>query len=112
MIRAMAATIKKHKLFSNQALLAKSTKTLWVLIALTFSAYLYCVGSITFSVVERQRLDHEVKELLSDISTEELSYLAIDRSLTRGEAYALGLAETTQVSFSARGTGFAFNAER
>ncbi|HSE57047.1 MAG TPA: hypothetical protein VLB02_03110 [Candidatus Paceibacterota bacterium] len=108
----MATTIKQYEFFSNGGLLAHSTKALWALIGLTFVAYVYCVGSITFSVVERQRLDHEVKELLSDISAEELSYLALDRSLTRQEAYALGLAESHEVSFSTRGTGFAFNADR
>ncbi len=110
MIRAMAKTIKESEIFSNRELFLKSAKTLWVLVGLAFVSYIYCVGSITFSVIERQKLDREVKELLSDISTEELQYLALDRNLTREQAYALGLVDAKTVSFSTRGTGFAFNA--
>ncbi len=93
-------------------LLARCIKGLWVLMGITFASYVYFVGAITFSVIERQSIEQNVRELLSDISAQELEYLALDRELTKQEARSLGLSEAKELSFSARAAGFALNAER
>lgn len=112
MIRAVVTAIKEKEILSNELFLKRSIKTLWALLAVTFASYLYFVGAITFSVVERQGLEQQVKELLSDISTQELKYLAIDRSMTKGLAISLGLGESGKITFSARNQNVALNANR
>lgn len=112
MMQTMVRAIKDREIFSNELFLRRYVKSLWALIGLVFASYLYFVGAITFSVIERQGLEQHVRELLSDISAQELRYLAIDRSLTRESAIALGLVESNHLTFSARNSNVAINAGR
>lgn len=114
MMRTILQTIHKKGLFSDAIFLRRFVKGLWVFIGVTFASYLYFVGAITFSIIERQGLQQGIREIVSTISAKELTYLSIDRSLTKSEGILLGLSEAKTITFSARtiGTGFAFNGNR
>jgi len=109
------ATIKTttiRSVLTNETVLKRAISFLWVLVGASFATYIYVVGGITFSVMERGRLEGEVKNLLSEISEQELRFLSLDRTMTREEAQRSGLSDPSRVSFSTRSDRVALNAER
>lgn len=93
-------------------LLRRATKYCFIGTGVLFACYLYFVGAITFSVVERQGLEESTKTLLSDISMQELTYMQAEKALTKDAAYAMGLVDASSLSFTAKQRAFAWNAGR
>jgi hypothetical protein len=93
-------------------LLRRATKYCFVGASVLFACYIYFVGAITFSVVERQALEESTKELVSDISIQELHYLAQEKQLTKEVAYTTGLIDAPSLAFTAQQRAFAWNAGR
>jgi hypothetical protein len=77
-----------------------------------FGCYVYLVGAITFSVVERKGLEESTKTLLSDISMQELQYLAQEKTLTKEVAYSMGLVDAPSLAFTTQKRAVAWNAGR
>ena len=90
-------------------LLRRATRYTWALCGVFFGLYLYFVGAITFSVIERQGLEESTKTLISDISTEELHYLEKEKSLTKEYAYGMGLVAAPAISFTTQQHSVAWN---
>lgn len=100
-------------LFNEYALLLRrATKYCFIGTGVLFGFYLYFVGAITFSVVERQALEESTKSLASDISVEELHYLEKEKGLTKEVAYSNGLIDAPSLSFTTKQSAFAWNAGR
>ncbi len=93
-------------------LLRRATKYCFVGVGALFGCYLYFVGAITFSVVERQSLEESTKSLVSDISIQELHYLEKEKHLTKEVAYSTGLIDAPSLSFTTKQRAFAWNAGR
>ncbi len=94
------------------SLLRRATKYCFVGTGVLFACYLYFVGAITFSVVERQGLEEITKSLASDISVQELHYLEKEKHLTKDVAYSIGLIDAPSLSFTTKQRAFAWNAGR
>lgn len=110
----MMTTLKnKIQTFSEYAILARRmTRSVWVVSGALFGLYLYFVGAITFSVIERQALEEATKTLASDISTQELRYFEKEKELTKSFGYSLGLVDAPTISFTAQHRSFASNGTR
>lgn len=109
MIRRLQHTIHT----TEYALLFRTvTRGLWIGCAVLFVGYLYFVGAITFSVVERQALEEKKKTLASDISTLELTYLAQEKLLTKEFGYSMGLVDAKTVAFTTVKRAVAWNGSR
>ncbi len=110
----MMTQIKNNiRSFNEYALLLRrATKYCFVGVGVLFAGYLYFVGAITFSVVERQGLEESTKTLASDISIQELHYLEKEKYLTKEVAYSMGLIEAPSLSFTTKQRAFAWNAGR
>lgn len=99
--------------FNDYALLLRrATKYCFVGASVLFACYIYFVGAITFSVVERQGLEESTKELVSEISMQELHYLGQEKQLTKEVAYSTGLIDAPSLAFTAQQRAFAWNAGR
>lgn len=107
-------TIKnKIQTFGEYATLARrATRYAWAASGVLFGLYLYFVGAITFSVVERQALEESTKTLISDISSEELHYLEKEKTLTKEFAYSIGLIDAPTISFTTQQRSVALNGSR
>jgi len=90
-------------------LLVVFTKYFFIGSSLLFGCYLYTIGAITFAVVERKGLEESTKQLLSNISIQELKYLEQEKKLTKDIAYAKGLVEASKISFTTQKRAFAWN---
>ncbi len=93
-------------------LLRRTTKYCFVASGVLFVGYLYIVGAITFSVVERKGLEESTKKLASDISLEELNYLAQEKMLTKEVALSSGFVEAPSIAFTSVKRAVAWNAGR
>lgn len=93
-------------------LVSRMTRYVWATSGVLFGLYLYFVGAITFSVVERQGLEESTKTLRSDISTQELHYLEKEKMLTKEFAYNMGLIDAPTISFTTQQRSFAWNGTR
>jgi len=69
---------------------------------ITFFAYLYLVGSITFKVIARKDIENEIKNLNSSLSQLELEYLTLDRQINLDLAKQLGFVESPKTFFAYR----------
>ena len=95
---------------SYGVLLRRSTKYCFIASGALFACYLYVIGAITFSVVERKGLEESTKGLLSNISVEELQYLKQEKGLTKEMAYASGLINASTLVFTPQQRAVAWNA--
>lgn len=95
----------------NQTLKSMATYA-WIASGTLFVCYLYFVGALTFSVVKQQSLQQNIKGLISSMSQEELTYLNIQKNLTKNYASSLGLVPSTTVSFATSKGDFAWNVGR
>lgn len=103
----------KIQTFGEYAELARRvTQYAWATSGVLFALYIYFVGAITFSVVERQGLEESTRTLQSDISTQELHYLEKEKSLTKEFAYSIGLIDAPTVSFTTQQRAVAWNGTR
>lgn len=93
-------------------LLRRATKYCFIGTGVLFGFYLYFVGAITFSIVERQGLEESTRSLASDISMQELHYLAKEKVLTKELAYSIGLIDAPSLSFTTKQRAFVWNAGR
>ena len=84
----------------------------WIASAVCFVCYLYFVGAITFSVVERKSLVQETKQLVSSISVAEAQFLRTQKTLTETYAYSTGLVEASSVAYTTPKRAFAWNVGR
>ncbi len=110
----MITTIKnKINSFDQYSVLLKRiTKYSFVGAGALFACYLYLVGAITFSVIERKGLEENTKNLVSDISMQELKYLAKEKELTKERAYLSGFVEPSSIAFTTQKRAVAWNAGR
>jgi hypothetical protein len=110
----MIRQIKNNIISFNEysLLLRRATKYCLIGTGALFACYLYFVGAITFSVVERQGLEESTKSLASDISVQELHYLEKEKHLTKEVAYSIGLIDAPSLSFTTKQRAFAWNAGR
>lgn len=95
-----------------KTLLQRSTKYCFLATGALFVCYLYVVGAITFSVVERKGLEESTKTLLSDISGEELKYLSKEKELTKELAFQEGFVSASSIAFTSAKRAVAWNAGR
>jgi hypothetical protein len=84
----------------------------WIGTGAIFMCYLYFVGSITFSIIKQQDLEQINRSLISSMSQEELTYLALQKDLTITEGATVGLVAAPVVSFTASQRAFAWNVGR
>lgn len=75
-----------------------------------FVCYIYLVGAITFSIVERKGLEESNKTLISDIGMHELQYLSMEKSLTKELAYSTGFVDAASLVFTTQKRSVAWNA--
>ncbi|MCC7436324.1 hypothetical protein IT402_00390 [Candidatus Nomurabacteria bacterium] len=110
----MMTQIKNNiKDFGGYSIILKKMSTYcFVGTGILFVCYLYVVGSITFSVVERKGLEEQNRNLLSDIGMEELKYLAQEKKLTKEVAHNAGLIDAKNLVFTTKQSAFAWNAGR
>ncbi len=103
----------KIQSFNEYGLLLKRLTTYCFIGAgVLFACYIYVVGAVTFSVVERKGLEESTKTLLSDISGQELSYLAQEKKMTKDLAYSQGFVDAPSLAFTTQKRAFAWNAGR
>jgi hypothetical protein len=93
-------------------LLRRTTKYCFVGAGALFVCYMYLVGSITFSVVERKGLEESTRILTSDISMYELKYLSKEKHLTKELAYTNGFVDAPSITFTTQKRAVALNARR
>ena len=84
----------------------------WVLAGTCFACYLYFVGAITFSVIKERELQQDTKTLISSMGREELSYLNLQKSLTKEYAIVHGFITEPNIAFAAPQKAFAWNVGR
>ncbi len=109
----MAQLKNKIQTFSEYTLFARRmTRYVWAFSGALFALYLYFVGAITFSVIERQGLEESTKTLISDISAQELRYLEEEKVLTKEFAYSIGLVDAPTIAFTEAHRSFASNGTR
>lgn len=103
------------KSFSGYNMLLRRTTTYcFIGAAALFGCYMYVVGAITFSVIERKGLEESTRTLLSDISMQELQYLGQEKGLTKQAAYSTGLVDAPSLAFTSqkRAVAWSFDARR
>lgn len=93
-------------------LLRRTTKYCFIGAGALFACYLYVVGAITFSVIERKGLEESTKILASDISMQELEYLKVEKTLTKETAYLSGFVQPSSIAFTTQKRAVAWNAGR
>jgi hypothetical protein len=110
----MMTTIKNkmHSFTEYGLLLRRTTKYCFVGVVALFACYLYVVGAITFSVIERKGLEESTKVLASDISMQELGYLKAEKTLTKETAYLSGFVKPMSITFTTQKRAVAWNAGR
>lgn len=92
--------------------LRKMTTYCFVATGVLFGFYIYFVGAITFSVIERKGLEEQNRNLVSDIGMSELKYLSQEKKLTKDFAYNSGLIDAKSLVFTTKQSAFAWNAGR
>ncbi len=95
--------------FDINLYLQKSTRFLWISIGILFACYLYFIGAITFSIINQQSYNHQIKNLTSNMSQQEVVYLNLQKNLTKDLAISSGLVGPTNVSFATQQKAFAWN---
>ncbi|HVY36078.1 MAG TPA: hypothetical protein VG982_02265 [Candidatus Paceibacterota bacterium] len=85
------------------------TRYAWFTALGVFALYLYFVGAITFSVVKQEGIAQANKDIISQTSKQELSYLSINRTLTEDYAFQNGFVKATTLSYTAPARAFAWN---
>lgn len=99
--------------FNGYGLLFKKlTKLCFAGSAMLFFSYIYFVGAITFSVVERKGLEESTKLLASEISMQELTYLSYEKELTKSVGYSQGFVDAPSIVFTTQKRAVAWNAGR
>jgi hypothetical protein len=84
----------------------------WGFAGILLSLYIYFVGAITFSVMKQQSLSTDTKQLISDMSREEVEYLNAQKGLTEEYATSLGFTKDSNLAFSEAKRAFAWNVGR
>lgn len=93
-------------------LLRRTTKYCFIGAGALFACYLYIIGAITFSVIERKGLEESTKVLASEISMQELEYLKMEKTLTKETGYLNGFVQPESIAFTAQKRSVAWNAGR
>lgn len=108
-------TALKHRL-DNLTDINKTIRSVtlytWVTAGACFACYLYFVGAITFSVIKERALQQDTKTLVSNMGQAELSYLTLQKSLTKDYAARAGFIVQPVVSFAVPQKAFAWNVGR
>lgn len=84
----------------------------WISAGACFACYLYFVGAITFSVIKERELQQDTKTLISSMGQQELSYLNLQKSLTKEYAAARGFITEPSIAFAAPQKAVAWNVGR
>ena len=87
--------IRLRKIFSKRTFYLLAT-TFFILL---FS-YAYLLTNITIKTAEAKKIDSEIKELMSDVATLEVEYLAAVSGLDMNKVVELGYAEIKNVKFA------------
>lgn len=93
-------------------LLRRTTKYCFIGAGALFACYLYIIGAITFSVIERKGLEESTKVLASEISMQELEYLKMEKTLTKETGYLNGFVQPESIAFTTQKRAVAWNAGR
>lgn len=99
--------MSKTKIITNDIVANTNTQRIIfkILIALLISlsiVYIYMIGSITFNVVARRSLENTEKQIGSNISQLELTYLTRMNEVDKARAISLGYMETNKNIFAVR----------
>ncbi len=84
----------------------------WITAGILFTAYLYFVGAITFSVIKEKGLQQDTKALISTMGQQELQYLSAQKMLTKEYAIQAGFITANTISFAQPQKAFAWNVGR
>lgn len=84
----------------------------WISAGVFFACYIYFVGAITFSVIKERELQQDTKNLVSQMGQQELSYLTLQKSLTKEYAIRAGFITEPTISFATPQKAFAWNVGR
>lgn len=103
---------KKYKQSNINTSLVSISKYTWAFSGILLASYIYFVGAITFSVVKQQTLTTETKNLISNMSQEEVSYLNSQKVITEEYATSLGFIKDSNIAFSEVKRAFAWNVGR
>ena len=104
------ALTRHYQIFSsNRTLRSRVVSTIISGLLVLAAVYIYAVGSITFSIVERKALEQKSATLAATINSLELAYLEKVESLDRNSAHAAGFVEPKQVYFAERAQGSHFS---
>ena len=89
--------------------LKKVSTYAWCVAGLLFAGYLYFVGAITFSVIRQESIAQDIKTVVSEIGTEELRYLKLQKTLTESFALSQGFVSPETIAYTAPASAFAWN---
>ncbi len=64
--------------------------------------YVYFLGNIVFSVLERKTVETEIKALAQNVNELEIAYLAKDNNINLALATSLGFTEAREALFASR----------
>ena len=107
----MITTLKRT--IENTPDINKTLRTItlysWISAGVLFACYVYFIGGITFSVIKERGLQQDTKALISSMGQEEVKYLAVQKTLTKGFAEQAGFIEPARVSFAQPQQAVAFN---
>lgn len=109
MIQTIQQTIESVPTQDFQKALRAITKYAWIGTGVLFVSYLYFVGSITFSIVQQQQTQSDIKSLISSMSKQELQYLTTQKTLNENYATSIGMVSANVVSFAMPKRAFAWN---
>ncbi len=100
--------MKKTYLQANTATLAQNDfnrrifYTIFSLFLLVGGLYLYFIGNIVFSVLERKTVETQTKVALQAVNELEIQYLAKDNNINLALAESLGFKEAKSALFASR----------
>ena len=111
MMHTMTGVLQQTKRDADYKTIVKSgTRFFFIASGVLFLAYLYCVGTVTFTVLARRSLEQELKVQTSEMSRQELSFLQTQKTLTKEYAREQGFVEPVAISFTAPKRALAWNA--
>ena len=103
---------KKYSQSNINKSLISISKYAWITSSIFFSLYVYFVGAMVFSAIKKESLISETKQLVSDMSQEEVSYLNSQKNMTEEYAKSLGFIKDPNLAFSEVKRAFAWNVGR
>ncbi len=101
-------TTKEYKNYTVKTPLQKITKGIWFVALGCFIGNCFLIAITTFSIIERQSINQEIRVLSSEISAHELGYLQLEKELTLDSIKTIGLVEPDDIAYATKSSWFAF----